>query len=329
MVMVMLEMNEIIINMISQNATVNEILEATGLSNRQLSYRLNLLKMKAYNFSKKYYYNGEVVYKIKKDFTKEKDISIITSKEDTNFEAVFISDLHLAGKYERIDLLNQVYDFCVKEGIHIIVNCGDLLDGFLGKYDDKKYYSANEQIEHLLKNYPYDKNILNFTCLGNHDYSILETTGQNLENILLNYRHDIVPLGYGLGGIRVKNDIIMVRHPKTKISNSGGSINEGFIVSGHTHQAKNISDKNLLSIYLPPLSDLLIDKDTLPGFVRGNISFSGGYFCHGSFQHYVFFDRMYKINEYSYNLYSKNKDKTKGIDNEEERFTCHQKVLVK
>ena len=322
----MMEKNKLIVDMILKNATANEIASATGLTNKQLFYRLNMLKMNGYDFFKKYYNDGEITYTINNDI-KEKDnnTSIITSSKDAKIDMVLISDLHLTHKLERLDLLNEVYDFCIKEGIHIIINCGDILDGFLGRDEDKKFLSSADQIEYLLKNYPFDKNILNFTCLGNHDYSILKKTGQNLENILLNYRHDIVPLGYGLGKLNIKNDVIMVRHPKTPISNPQGSINNGFIISGHTHEAKNLSDKNLLHIYLPPLSDLKINENTLPGFVRATISFSNGHFCHGCFQQYIFLDKMYKVNESRYNLGSKEKGKSMIINNEEERISLNEK----
>lgn len=58
----MSDTNQKIIDMINKNANVNEICSATGLSNKQLFHRLNMLKIKGYDFSRKYYYDGNIVY---------------------------------------------------------------------------------------------------------------------------------------------------------------------------------------------------------------------------------------------------------------------------
>lgn len=44
--------NEILLELISKNASVNEICSITGLSPKQLFYRLNMLKIKGYDFEK-------------------------------------------------------------------------------------------------------------------------------------------------------------------------------------------------------------------------------------------------------------------------------------
>ena len=111
----MTEINQKIIDMIEKSASANEICEATGLSNRQLYYRQNMMKSKGYIFSKKFFYNGDIVYKLNKGLVTEKnhEIALFTSKKDNQFRAVFISDLHLSNKCDRVDLLNAVYNFLI------------------------------------------------------------------------------------------------------------------------------------------------------------------------------------------------------------------------
>ena len=58
----MSDINKKILELISKGATVNEICAKTGLSNRQLFYRMNMLEIMGYNFSRKYYNNGEILY---------------------------------------------------------------------------------------------------------------------------------------------------------------------------------------------------------------------------------------------------------------------------
>ena len=146
-----------------------------------------------------------------------------------------------------------------------------------------------------------------FTCLGNHDYDVLEKVGQNLETILLTKRHDIVPLGYGVGRLKIKNDEIIVRHPKTPMIEPLGPISEGLMLTGHTHKSQNIVHGNLVNIYLSSLSDLKSNNNSedcsLPGFVKATINFQKGIFNIGTFEQYIFADKIYKVNESQYELY--------------------------
>ena len=169
-------------------------------------YRLNMFKVKGFDFSRKYYEDGEITYKLNKGFKEETDISLITSPKTSEIKIAFLSDLHLSNEHERLDLLNEVYNFCAKENIHVIINGGDLIDGLMGP-DKKKHSTYEKQIDYALKNHPFDKNILNFICLGNHDASFWLEDGIDIKNILLEKRHDLVPIGYGNGKINLLNNI--------------------------------------------------------------------------------------------------------------------------
>lgn len=326
----MSEVNKKILDMILKNASANEIATATGLSNKQLFYRLNMLKNKGYNFSKKYYQDGEIVYKLDKGIEQtEKDTYLLTSPNTKGITIVFISDLHLANKKDRVDLLKQVYEFCSKEGIHIIINGGDVIDGYVGNYDYKRFTTAEEQIEYALKYYPYDKNILNFTCLGNHDYSILAKTGENLETILEAKRHDIISLGYGMGRLKIKNDEIIVRHPHTPTTDPVHDIKTGLLLTGHGHKTRNVVNGHLINLYLSSLSDIKIADYSLPGFIKATISFSHGVFSHGIFEQYIFFDKMYKVSEFNYELAHGKNENEQVIKYEEDRIPYSEEKILK
>ena len=133
----------------------------------------------------------KILWILKKN-SKKISVDIITKEQDNKFTALVISDIHLGGGFERLDLLDKIYDYCVKNGIHIIINCGDLIDGTFS-LTEKKISSTLEQVDYLLKKYPFDKSILNFALLGDHDYSVLHETGQDLMITLSSYRQDIVP----------------------------------------------------------------------------------------------------------------------------------------
>ena len=316
----MTDINQLILSMILENASLYEISTITGLSNKQLFHRLNMLKFQGYDFSRKYYYTGDIVYRLKKEPDPDNEISLITKSSDNEVRAIFISDLHLTNKKDRIDLLNQIYDFCIKENIHIIINGGDLLDGFFGYHLDKKTLDSQEQIDYLLKNYPYDKNILNFICLGNHDYSILKKSGQNIETILSLKRHDLISLGYGIGKLNIKNEEILVKHFKAPVVKHYNEIPERLVLIGHTHRSQCSFSNNQAQIYIPSLSNMQSQKDKFPfpGFIFATMNFNNGYIDYLVLHQYIILDKIYKINEIEHNM-SQNTNACENIKYEEDR----------
>ena len=310
--------NDTILNLKKENATVNDIREITRLSHKQLFYRINMLKIKGYDFKKKYYYSGDIVYNLLKGFGKEleNEKTIYTSSKDTEFKALLISDIHLGSIDERPELLFEVYNYAVKEGINIIINAGDLVDGTFGRIN---IVEVDKQIEHLLKCYPFDKNILNFICLGNHDYSCLEKKGLDIDKILDNKRHDLVSLGYGQGCINIKNDRILICHPKTETKENKFTFEKGLVLSGHHHHSKNIANGNLVNLHLPTLSNMNNDIP-YPSILKMTVDFTNGIFNIGLFEQLIFIDnKLYKVSESQYDLF-RGKDTSKTFVNNEEEI---------
>lgn len=325
----MSEINQKILDMINKGASVNEITSSIGLSNRQLFYRLSLLKIKGYDFKMKYYYNGDIVYKLKKNLDSVDNAKyILTSPNDTEFKALFVSDFHMGSKRERLDLIDKIYDYCVKEGINIIINAGDLITGLFGR-DEKEILTNDKQIDHALKMYPFDKSILTFICLGNHDYDSLSRNGQNLANAILNKRHDIIPIGYGKGVINVKNDQIIVKHSGVPVATDFTPYENKLILTGGLHKYKTvIGGDNSCNIYLPTLSDLKFTSDEiLPGVIKATLKYTNGYFDVGNFEHLlVSSGQIYKIGESEYYLGRGKNISTETVKYEEVRKPYVQEI---
>lgn len=321
------DMNKQILDLINVGASLNEIEEVSKLTHKQLLDRLNLIKNQGFNFIEKYYYDGEIVYKSVKEFEKESESkTILTKSSDTKFRALIISDIHLANSMERLDALSLAYDYCIKEGIHIIINGGDLIDGLVG-ISPRKCETFEEQINYAIKHHPYDKNIINFVCLGNHDYNSLKTVGQDIRTLIESKRSDIVSLGYGEGSINVKNDSIIVKHPSTPISNEDRK-NGSLIISGHSHKMKTIATNGIFHIHVPSLSDLRFHEDeTFPSMIKASINFDKGYFKIASFDHLIIHNnKVCKIGEQQYNFITGKNPNSKSIKNIEDRKTYKEKV---
>jgi predicted MPP superfamily phosphohydrolase len=97
----------------------------------------------------------------------------------------------MGNEFEELSLLDNAFEYCEKNGINIILNCGDFIDGKSSNYN-QIITDAYHQIEYFLDNYPKSDSIITFGVGGNHDYSIhnkfdiqraLDLAGYSLTNI--------------------------------------------------------------------------------------------------------------------------------------------------
>ena len=274
--------------LLEDEKTINEISNELNLTHYELYNYLTILKNKGFDFYQKYLYDGNVFYSLKKtlDETENGNKIIYTKPSDKEFKCVLISDLQLGNRKEKPEYIDMVFDYCAKEGINIILCAGDFLDGILIGSGKKYITNGYEQIEYAIKRYPFDKNILTFTVLGNHDLSILTKTGQDFSKILSNYRQDIIVTGYGTGIINVKNDTIYLRH-SIPLKTKQLPVNKALIIEGHSHRMGiKTANKNLCVVSVPTLSNLMIGE-YLPGFIKMTLSYVNGVFSKGLFEQFV------------------------------------------
>ena len=277
-----------LIDLIKHGKTLNEISRELYLSDYNDIYDLfKNLRLKGFELEKVYYYTGDIKYKLVYDNsqTLENKASLITKNSDQTLTFMLISDIHFGSIYDEVKYLDLMYEYCISNNIHIIINAGDLIDGLtFGK--EKRLNSFEKQIDLLLQKYPFDKNIINFVCLGNHDLDLLQTTGQDLKTILNNERHDLVTLGYGMGFINVKNEKIYVKHI-IKDYKVDRIPNQNLILSGHSHKSYVIFDDNCL-IHIPTLSNMQTDNCfSYPGAIVMHLDFDRGYFNNGIFEQFI------------------------------------------
>ena len=256
-----------IYKLIKRGISLKELSEKLNLSYREITKYLYILEKKGYTVNRKYYYNGDILYSILSnlEYDSFNEMDLISSPSDTELEFMVISDLHLGSTYETPQLINLIYDYCIKKGIHYLLNLGDLVDGVVNVNNNRiPWY---KQINHALRVYPLDKEITSFLLLGNHDYSLLQNFGQNIMQIIKERREDIVPIGYGEGIINVKNDIIVLQHPLLSKDFQKGIYNKAVILRGHGHESKIYTDNSNLIVYAPSLSKLNFNRSSFPGAV--------------------------------------------------------------
>ena len=293
------------LELIYQKKSVNEITEELNISRKKLYNTLRQVKSQGYDIERKYYSSGDIIYKPKNTFLTYDGINIITDKDENILNVLVISDLHLGSEKQRLDKLNQAYDYCIKEGVHIIINCGDLIDGMFGPYK-KLHSNIKEQIDYTIENHPFDKNILNFIILGDHDFNALQAYGLNIATILENYRHDIIPLGYGFGQLNIKNDSIFIRHPApifNMVKIEPTKMKNCLVLCGHSHLMKFNYHPSMSIFNIPTLSDLPgAGQERQPSAIHMTLEFTKGMITFGSFKYLIFDKSIYTISELNYDF---------------------------
>lgn len=206
--------------------------------------------------------------------TKYYDISSLDVSD--TFKFIVISDTHFGSIYDSFDKLKEVYDYAIKNNIKHIFHTGDLIEG---NYDNFRRCKNNlrdlySQIEYVIKNYCYDKNITNHILLGNHDFSSILSDDFDIINYL-NVREDFDLLGYKTAYIKIRNEYISLKHEITRIVNyvldNNGLIN----FKGHSHQFKYGCDEYFTTVKVPTLSNLVPSNHCLnKGYLVCEINFN-------------------------------------------------------
>ena len=145
----------------------------------------------------------------------------------------------------------------------------------------------------MLKNYPFDKNILNFICFGNHDAAYLNSSGQNVAKALENKRYDLCPIGFGKGKIIIKDDYFYLTHPNTFEKTVP---DYDIVFQGHHHKIKTHTNGKNLMFYLPTLSDIgLQTHGSFPGFSLVKFLFDNRVINDVYIQNYNFINKKIRL----------------------------------
>lgn len=113
------------------------------------------------------------------------------------------ADNHLCSKYERLDVLNALYDRYEAYGVETVLQCGNIIEGEsrFNKFDIKVYGMEN-QVNYLVDNWPQRKGITTkFVTADDHEGWYVQREGINIGKFIEQSaraagREDLVHLGY-------------------------------------------------------------------------------------------------------------------------------------
>jgi hypothetical protein len=183
------------------------------------------------------------------------------SREDNTFLFGIASDNHLGSKYERLDVLNDLYDKFAAEGVDRVFNAGNWIDGEarFNKFD-LSIHGMDQQIEYMADVYPKRDGIVTYAVAGDdHEgwYGQREgiDIGKHAERIMRDAgRDDWVHVGFMESFIGLKNansgkaSNLLLQHPgggssyalsyvvQKIVESFEGGEKPAVLISGHYHK---------------------------------------------------------------------------------------------
>lgn len=271
---------KVLIDLINKNVSNADICKQLNITFSELTSKLLELKNLGISYQRKYYSNGMIQYVpisriscLKNNAKQSQEETIITDKFENEIRIVASSDFHYGNSGCRQDLIEKAFNYCVQNGIHIIMCGGDLLDGVFSK-GTQIISDPYEQVKYFLENYPHDDSILTFSVGGDHDLSILNSSCLDLSLITSNYRPDVIIPGYNNSIINIKNDMIhLYHHTENGVKFTRDA---GITLHGHSHNYSVRTSYNgkSLDICVPSLSNIL---QPVPTILDMAIKFKNGF----------------------------------------------------
>lgn len=221
--------------------------------------------------------------------------SIVDLEEVT---VCFISDTHLASKYENLDYLKTVFDFCKENDIQYIFHGGDIGDGMVDQ--GKRYFNTERQIEHILESFLDSSDIKQYILGGNHDAKY-KKRDIDLLRLLASEKKNVIPMGYQQAYFTLCGIPISFEH-HSQIRPQYRMVDYLFTIMGHAHKSR-FSDR---MVKLPALCDQSFYDvvEAIPGFA---VMKSQRYYemVNLEFERYSFSDGVHKEKAYVYELKNK------------------------
>lgn len=154
---------------------------------------------------------------------------IYQSRPDSTFTFGACSDQHLGSKYERLDVLNDLYDWFAQRKVDCVFNSGNWIDGDDAKTQhDVAVHGFEPQVGYLVANFPQRPGLTTYAVWGeDHEgwYARREAidVGRFVERRMHEAgRADWVDLGFMESAVTLKNRETGAEAPPLLVMHPGG-----------------------------------------------------------------------------------------------------------
>ena len=194
--------------LINKKKSIDEIGQVLNLSYREVLEYAKYLNLLGCNYEEK---NGILV-------KKASDIYVHTPiiPRCYTIEICLLSDPHYASVFDRVDVMEWIYDECERRGIDSIFCAGDLTDGYYplrpNHQKNQKVNGYDAVLEYVLNVHPYSRYIKFFTIAGNHDKAFKKSDNKNICEEIAKKRSDIVYLGEDSADVQIGKLLLHIYH---------------------------------------------------------------------------------------------------------------------
>ena len=250
--------------LVNKKKTLLEICEALELKDYEVIGLVELMKQDGELLD---YVNGEIV-KLRKPI-KNNDIYELPNNME-HLKLLLISDTHLCSKYDRLDILNYLYDKAEDKGIKHVLHSGDFTDGRSNRPEhvyELKEASFQGQVDYCVEKYPKFSG-KTYVIQGNHDNWFYKSSGSEILKPIAREREDIVYLGPDVADMKIGKLKIRLFH-----GNGGNAYAKSYklqkyldtipveekphiLQTGHIHQAFYYKQDNTHCLQTGCLEDL-------------------------------------------------------------------------
>jgi len=145
--------------------TIREIEQRFHLDRAEVFEMLDSLIEKGYNVHS---ING--VYRIEAQpeiTTKQDPRFVFESDDEGRYLFGGVADTHLGSKYERLDVLEDLYNTFEQQGVPVVFHGGNMIEGeaHFNRYD-VHVYGMDRQVRYLVENYPQRDGVVTYAIHG-------------------------------------------------------------------------------------------------------------------------------------------------------------------
>ena len=210
---------------------------------------------------------------------------------DTEFNALVISDTRLGSKYQQLSRLNFAYQEAWRNGIDKTILLGDVTEGLYGLnnpyYDTLFADTTDKQVDYVIDNYPYIEGMKTYFITGDQDATHTAKNGMNIGRIISEERDDMIYLGNMRCTLNIRKMKILAQHLKIGAFDRAKTISlkpqdaiyamrseekVDIILDGHILASQQMTERSMREIAVPSLvaTTPKIRKSAIPhnvGFV--------------------------------------------------------------
>lgn len=193
---------EIVKHLLKNKLSLEELCDAVRLHPGAVKEKISKLKELGYNIN---------IYDDKLTIDDNLPTNVKHTKESLDIKWFsgdkikigYVSDNHLGSYCERLDVLNTLYDIFEQEGITMVLNGGNIIEGEARfNFNEIHTFGMTRQIKYAVEHYPYREGIKTyFITADDHEGWYVKREGINIGDYLQSERQkagkdDLVHLGY-------------------------------------------------------------------------------------------------------------------------------------